>query len=130
MPIWRIDDGPVHGISWGRCQRAKEASLTGVRSGFPASFTSELPCANVSYYGPKKSYTNVLSLEPGTHTLWTGLMMMVIAPKRRCHLNAHSFFVGPEPDQLACADIADNVRVGGSVDRDHRHDWTFVSFCA
>ena len=39
------------------------------------SFPSDLPCANVSYSGPDKTYNQIVSLAPGTHTLWTGLMM-------------------------------------------------------
>ena len=75
LPIWRIDDGPVHGIPWTECQRAMQSSLTAVSRGFPASWPSDLPCANVSYSGPDKPYNHIVSLPPGTHRLWTGLMM-------------------------------------------------------
>ena len=75
LPIWRIDDGPVYGISWELCQRAMQSSLTVVSKGFPASWPSDLPCANVSYSGPDKPFNQVVSLHAGTHTLWTGLMM-------------------------------------------------------
>ena len=75
MPIWRIDDGPVYGISWPMCRRAMQSSLTAVSRGFPASWPSDLPCANVSYSGPDKHYNHIVSLTPGTHTLWTGLMV-------------------------------------------------------
>ena len=75
LPIWRIDDGPVYGISWGLCQRAMRSSQTAVSKGFPASFPSDLPCANISYSGPDKSYNHIVSMPAGTHTLWTGLMM-------------------------------------------------------
>ena len=75
LPIWRIDDGPVYGIPWELCQRAVRSSLTAVSRGFPASWPSDLPCANVSYSGPNKPFNHVVSLPPGTHTLWTGLMM-------------------------------------------------------
>ena len=67
----------VHGISWELCERAKQASLNAVRNGFPASFPSGLPCGNVSYAGPDKSYNHVVSLEAGAHTLWTGIMAEV-----------------------------------------------------
>ena len=75
LPIWRIDDGAVYGIPWAECQRAEESSLTAVSRGFPASWPSDLPCANVSYSGPNRPYNHIVSLPVGTHTLWTGLMM-------------------------------------------------------
>ena len=64
-----------HGISWQMCQRAMKSSLTAVSRGFPASFPSDLPCANVSYSGPNKPFNHIVGLPVGTHTLWTGLMM-------------------------------------------------------
>ena len=67
----------MHGISFELCERAKRSSLTAVRKGFPASFPSDLPCANVSYAGPDKTYSHVVSLAAGTHTLWTGMLMEV-----------------------------------------------------
>ena len=70
LPIWRIDDGPVYGISWEMCQRAMRSSWS-----FPASWPRDLPCANVSYSGPDKPFNHIVSLPPGAHTLWTGLMM-------------------------------------------------------
>ena len=75
LPISRIDDGPVYGISSELCRRAVQSSLTAVSRGFPASWPSALPCANVSYSGPDKPYNHIASLPVGTHTLWTGLMM-------------------------------------------------------
>ena len=51
--------------------------MNAVRKGFPASFPSDLPCANVSYGGPDKTYNHVVSLAAGTHTLWTGMLMEV-----------------------------------------------------
>ena len=65
----------VYGISWDLCQRAMQSSLTAVSRGFPASWPSDLPCANVSYSGPDKPFNHIVSLPAGTHTLWTGLMM-------------------------------------------------------
>ena len=83
VPIWRVDNGPVHGISWRLCQAAKQHSVDAVSKGFPASFPSDLACANVSYAGPDKTYNHVVSLAAGTHTLWTGLLMEVRSiPKR------------------------------------------------
>ena len=51
--------------------------MDAVRKGFPASFPSDLACANVSYAGPDKTYNHVVSLAAGTHTLWTGMLMEV-----------------------------------------------------
>ena len=41
------------------------------------SFAADLKCANESYTGPGTSYNYLLSLSPGSHTLWTGLFIMV-----------------------------------------------------
>ena len=51
--------------------------MDAVSKGFPASFPSDLPCANVSYAGPDKLYNHVVSLAAGTHTLWTGMLVEV-----------------------------------------------------
>ena len=75
MPIWRIDDGPVHGLSWGLCQLASQRSQEGANNGFPPSF--DLTCANISYRGPDASYNHVLNVAEGAHTLHTGLLTMV-----------------------------------------------------
>ena len=86
IPIWRVDNGPVHGISFELCQAAKQHSVDAVRKGFPASFPSDLACANISYAGPDKTYNHVVSLAAGTHTLWTGLLMEVRSiPKSAAH---------------------------------------------
>ena len=71
--IWKLLRS-VRGISWELCERAKQSSLNAVSKGFPASFPSDVPCANVSYAGPDKIYNHVVSLAAGSHTLWTGLM--------------------------------------------------------
>ena len=76
VPIWRVDDGPVYGIPWEQCQSAAERSEEAVRKGFPASWPN-LQCANASYTGPDDTFNHVLSLTPGSHTLWTGLFVMV-----------------------------------------------------
>ena len=61
--------------------------MDAVRKGFPASFPSDVPCANVSYTGPDKTYNHVVSLAAGTHTLWTGMLMEVCSiPKRALSL--------------------------------------------
>ena len=75
-PIWRIDDGPVYGIPWEQCQMASRRSNEAVTKGFTASWP-DLQCANVSYTGPDSSYSRVLSVTAGSHTLWTGILMMV-----------------------------------------------------
>ena len=59
--------------------------MDAVRTGFPASFLSDLACANVSYAGPDKTYNHVVSLAAGTHTLWTGLLVEVRTPYQSAH---------------------------------------------
>ena len=76
VPIWRIDDGAVFGIPWEQCQGALERSQEAVGKGFPASWPN-LQCANVSYTGPDSSFSHVISLAQGPHTLWTGILAMV-----------------------------------------------------
>ena len=76
VPIWRIDDGAVYGIPWEQCQGALQRSQEAVSKGFQPSW-SNLQCANVSYTGPDASYSHVLSLTQGAHTLWTGLFVAV-----------------------------------------------------
>eukprot|EP01045_Picozoa_sp_COSAG04_P010946 COSAG04_NODE_689_length_11142_cov_6.664041_5_plen_160_part_00 len=76
VPIWRIDDGPVHGIPWELCQGALQRSQEGVRRGFEPSWP-DLTCANVTYTGPDALYSSVVSLSGGAHTLWAGLLVMV-----------------------------------------------------
>ena len=75
IPIWRVDNGPVHGISSDLCDTAKRHSATAVGKGFAESWPSDLPCANISYSGPNKIYNHVVTLEAGTHTLYTGVLM-------------------------------------------------------
>eukprot|EP01045_Picozoa_sp_COSAG04_P007883 COSAG04_NODE_422_length_14618_cov_11.903712_11_plen_1388_part_01 len=75
VPIWRIDDGPVHGIPYEQCQLASQFSQDAVSKGLPPSWP-DLQCANVSYAGPDKTYSHVVSLMDGSHTLHTGLLMM------------------------------------------------------
>ena len=74
VPIWRVDDGPVVGLSWEHCQLASQRSQQAVSNGFPPSF--DLTCGNVSYTGPDASYSHVLPIEEGTHTLFTGMLSM------------------------------------------------------
>eukprot|EP01045_Picozoa_sp_COSAG04_P026798 COSAG04_NODE_3793_length_2526_cov_1.479604_3_plen_142_part_00 len=77
-PIWRIDDGPVYGIPWEQSQGALRRSEESVRKGFAPSWPN-LNNANVSYSGPYRTYSHVLSVTEGQHTLWTGLLVMVCA---------------------------------------------------
>ena len=76
VPIWRVDDAPVYGIPWDFCQSAAEYSQDAIDKGLPPSWPS-LQCANISYTGPDASYSHVISLTQGPHTLYTGLMVMV-----------------------------------------------------
>jgi hypothetical protein len=74
-PIWRIDDGPVHGIGWEMCQAVMERSRQSVEQGFPPWIPTEsqLPssCANESYH-VATTYATAEMLTPGDHTLWHG----------------------------------------------------------
>eukprot|EP01043_Picozoa_sp_COSAG02_P007052 COSAG02_NODE_207_length_29119_cov_41.071365_17_plen_121_part_00 len=76
-PIWRIDDGPVHGIGWDVCQAVMERSQQSVQRGFPPWITtkSQLPssCANESYH-MATTYASAEMLTPGEHTLWHGMV--------------------------------------------------------
>ena len=53
-PVWRIDDGPVHGIGWDLCQAVMSRSQWSVQHGFPPWIPteSEQPssCANETYH--------------------------------------------------------------------------------
>ena len=75
VPIWRLDDGPVYGIPWELCQGAQRHSDLVVSMGFPASW-ADLSCANVSYAGPQRSYSQTVPVTQGSHTLWTGTLIM------------------------------------------------------
>ena len=66
----------MYGIPWEHCQSAAEYSQDAVDKGLTPSWPN-LQCANVSYTGPDSSYARVLSLSQGSHTLWTGLFVMV-----------------------------------------------------
>ena len=79
VPIWRIDDGPVHGIPYEQCQAAAAQSLDAVSKDLPPSWP-DLTCANVSYTGPDSTFSHVVSLAEGPHTLWTGLLVMDSMP--------------------------------------------------
>ena len=74
-PVWRIDDGPVHGIGWDVCQAVMERSQLSVEQGFPPWIPTEsqLPssCANESYH-VATTYSTTEMLTPGDHTLWHG----------------------------------------------------------
>ena len=79
VPIWRIDDGAVYGIPYEQCQLASQPKTSdkwdAVHTG-PQPSWPDLQCANVSYAGPDKTYSHVVSLAEGPHTLWTGLLVM------------------------------------------------------
>ena len=76
-PVWRIDDGPVHGIGWEMCQAVMERSQQSVQQGFAPWIPtgSQLPssCANESYH-VATTYSTTEMLTPGDHTLWHGLV--------------------------------------------------------
>ena len=79
-PVWRIDDGPVHGIGWDVCEAVMERSQHAVEQGFPPWIPtgSQLPssCANESYHvGTTYSATEMLT--PGDHTLWHGTVVTI-----------------------------------------------------
>ena len=76
-PVWRIDDGPVHGIGWDVCQAVMERSRLSVERGFPPWIPTEsqLPssCANESYH-VATTYATAEMLTSGDHTLWHGMV--------------------------------------------------------
>lgn len=80
-PLWRIDDGPVHGIGWDVCQAVMERSQQSVHQGFPPWIPTEsqLPssCANESYH-VATTYSTTEMLTPGDHTLWYGAVAMTM----------------------------------------------------
>jgi hypothetical protein len=77
-PVWRIDDGPVHGIGWDLCLAVMQRSQQSVQQGFPPWIPtgSQLPssCANQSYH-TATTYASAEMLAPGDHTLWHGLVV-------------------------------------------------------
>jgi hypothetical protein len=82
-PVWRIDDGPVHGIGWDVCQAVMERSRLSVEQGFPPWIPTEsqLPssCANESYH-MATTYATAEMLTPGDHALWHGVANTVSGP--------------------------------------------------
>jgi hypothetical protein len=77
MPVWRIDDGPVHGLNWETCRAVMDRSEWSVQHGFPPSWPSQLPesCANESYL-VDTTYATTEMLTAGDHTLYHGLVAM------------------------------------------------------
>ena len=77
MNVWRIDDGPVHGIEWDVCQAVMERSRQSVQQGFAPWIptNSQLPssCANESFR-VATTYASAEMLTPGDHTLWHGVV--------------------------------------------------------
>ena len=95
--------------------------MTAVRKGFPASFPSDLPCANVSYAGPDKTYSHVVSLAAGTHTLWTGMLMEV------CHIAKASAAL---PVRLTVARFYRPLRRIKDGSRRGLRSWTRLALCS
>jgi len=83
MNVWRIDDGPVHGIGWDVCQAVMERSRQTVQQGFAPWIptNSQLPssCANESFR-VATTYASAEMLTPGDHTLWHGAVAMTANP--------------------------------------------------
>ena len=75
--VWRIDNGPVHGLGWDACQAVMERSRLVVQQGSPPWIPtgSELPssCVNESYQ-LFTTYSTTEMLVPGEHTLWHGMV--------------------------------------------------------
>eukprot|EP01045_Picozoa_sp_COSAG04_P013494 COSAG04_NODE_960_length_9157_cov_6.389269_7_plen_168_part_00 len=107
VPIWRIDDGPVYGISWDQCQHALLRSEEAVGKGLPPPWPN-LKCANVSYTGPDSSFSHVVALPQGLHTLWTGVLVMV--------RNVVFLFTACHPRESWDVERATKSRVAASVD--------------
>ena len=55
-------------------------SMDAVSHNWPASWPSDVPCANISYSGPDRTYNHVVSLFTGSHTLHTGIQMETAMP--------------------------------------------------
>jgi len=76
-PVWRIDDGPVHGIGWADCQAAKARSRWSTEQNppYPPSWPSQLPssCANETYH-VETTYSASEMLTTGQHTLYHGVL--------------------------------------------------------
>ena len=73
-PVWRVDDEVVYGISWELCQGALQHAAADAR--LAASWPSSLRCANMTYTGPRSSYSHILHLAEGPHTLYAGVVSM------------------------------------------------------
>jgi len=76
-PVWRIDDGPVHGIGWADCQAAMARSRWSTEQNppYPPSWPSQLPssCANETYH-VETTYSASEMLTTGQHTLYHGVL--------------------------------------------------------
>eukprot|EP01045_Picozoa_sp_COSAG04_P051878 COSAG04_NODE_21813_length_367_cov_0.574627_1_plen_108_part_10 len=59
--VWRIDDGPIHGLPWELCQAVAD---------FSPHWPSGVGCANQTYR-TNMIYSKTVLLPPGEHTLWT-----------------------------------------------------------
>jgi hypothetical protein len=75
-PMWRVDDGPVHGLSFEECEATRVLSESDAQTDPSWAFWPETPgphsCANVSYT-PGRLYARDITLLPGEHTLHVGL---------------------------------------------------------
>ena len=75
-PMWRIESdsgvsSPVFGIGPELCAAA--AANAEHQS---ATWQRNATCGNVSYYGPDRAYSEVVTLLPGWYSLWTGVVPM------------------------------------------------------
>jgi hypothetical protein len=82
-PVWRIDDGPVHGIGWDLCQAVMSRSQWSVQQGFPPWIPtgSELPssCANESYHVQT------------TYSKWLCTVLFIVTKLHSEELNRHRY---------------------------------------
>ena len=69
----------LYGIPWELCEEARLLSETQVSLGFAPSWP-DLACANVTYFGPERMYSQTLPLTEGKHTLWTGTVVKSSLP--------------------------------------------------
>ena len=61
------------------CEEARLLSATQVSLGFAPSWP-DLACANVTYFGPERMYSQTLPLTEGAHTLGTGTVVKSSLP--------------------------------------------------
>ena len=66
----------MYGAPWELCEGARQHSLTQVEKGFAPSWEG-LTCANVTHFGPRSAYSQVVPLTEGWHTLFAGTIALV-----------------------------------------------------